>query len=253
MNKIKTLLLLLFSVTALFAFDDVFSRDVDFSSAFGDMTDVNYLTGSPASIVYQKNTEVFSIKTLFAENGYQRTYDPGQTQNIGIAFNTLRMINDKSFFAAGISYDDLRLRDVYGSREKDFYDDYFSTIDSSLNNTGYYGPQLHLLYNLEILDDLFFGVSGSYGVERGLQDTFPETITIMRNSFYGFGLDYRKPSFGVGLHGRYYDDQSYYESVKSYSDVKAKTYIGYNVFYNENASSTSKKNATGPGLNTAGI
>ena len=98
-----------------------------------------------------------------------------------------------------------------------------------------------MLYNLKLTDDLYFGISGNYGVERGLQDTFPETITIMRNSIYKIGIDYRRDSFGIGLHGRYYDDQIYYESLKSYSDVKAKTYIGYNVFYNENPSSTSQK------------
>jgi len=238
--------------SSAFAFDDVFSREIVFSSNLGDNTDMHYLTGSPASIIYKKNTEVFSLTTLFGENGYQRTYDPATTQHIGISFNTLRMINERSFFIAGISYDDMRLRDMFGSREKDFYDDYFSTIDSSMGNTGYYGPQLNLLYNLEIAKDLFFGVSGNYGVERGLKDTFPETITIMRNSSYGIGLDYRKPFFAIGLHGRYYDDQSYYESVKSYSDVKAKTYIGYHVFYNENSASTSKKKRNRMGLEYGG-
>ena len=108
------------------------------------------------------------------------------------------------------------------------------------------------MYNVEIADDLYFGVSGNYGVERGLKDTFPKTITIMRNSIYKAGLDYRKSSFGIGLHGRYYDDQTYYESVKSFSEVIPKTYIGYNVFYNELSSSTSKKKRTRNGFEYGG-
>jgi uncharacterized protein DUF6850 len=243
MNKTFKSLLILSTIlmTAVFAFEESFSRQINFNSAIDDEMNIHYLTGSPASIIYEKNIEVFSLNTVFGKNAFMRTYDPAATQNIGMSFTSLRSINDKSFFAAGISYDDLRLKDMFGSREKDFYDDYFSTIDSSSGSTGYYGPQLNILYNVELANDLYFGISGNYGVERGLKDTFPETITIMRNSAYNVGLDYRKESFGIGLHGGYYDDQSYYESVKSYSEVKAKTYIGYNVFYNENSTMTSKK------------
>ncbi|MCF7833639.1 MAG: hypothetical protein K9N05_08725, partial [Candidatus Marinimicrobia bacterium] len=211
-----------------------------------------YLTNNPASVLYEKNIEKFTLLGDFNQFGYKRTYDPESERNIVASFSTLRKISDRSFFAAGISYDDLRLIDMYGSREKDFYDDYFSTIDSSGGSTAYYGPRLTLLYNLEVAKDLYFGVMGSYGVERGLKDTFPETITIMRNSIYQAGMDYRKPGFSIGVHGRYYDDQTYYESVKSYSEVKAKTYIGYNVFYNENSSSTSKKKRNRSGFEYGG-
>jgi hypothetical protein len=254
MNKIfKVILILSIIVSAsLLAFEDVFSTKIDFGSGLDDPQSGYYLTGSPAGMIYEKNKEVFSICTAFGDNAYKRTYDPSTTQNISALFNTVRRINESSFFMAGISYEDLRQRDVFGSREKDFYDDYFSTIDSSSFNTGYYGPQLNLLYNVKIGNDLYVGISGNYGVERGLQDTFPETITIMRNSTYRVGVDYRKANFGFGLHGRYYDDQSYYESVKSYSDVKAKTYIGYNVFYNENPTSTSKKKRNRSGFEYGG-
>jgi len=254
MNKfVKTvIILLILGLSSAGAFEDVFARDIDFKTSIENSLNTYYMTNSPASIIYERNIEKFTLIGDFNQFGYKRTYDPERQQNIFVSFNTLRRINDRSFFIAGISYDDLRLMDMYGSREKDFYDDYFSTIDSSGGSTAYYGPRLNLLYNLEVAKDLYLGVMGSYGVERGLKDTFPETITIMRNSSYQVGLDYRKPNLSIGLHGRYHDDQTYYESVKSYSEVKAKTYIGYNVFYNENSSSTSKKKRTRSGFEYGG-
>jgi hypothetical protein len=254
MNKIiKTLIVFIaLGLVPLFAFEDVFSRQIDFTGQIDNSLYTTYLTANPASILYKENIELFSIKTILSDNGYKRTYDPSSSQNYSASFTSLRRINDASFFMAGISYDDLHLTDMFGSREKDFYDDYFSMIDSSAGNTAYYGPQLNILYNVEIANDLYFGIMGNYGVERGLKDTFPKTITIMRNSSYQAGLDYRKESFGIGVHGRYYDDQSFYESVKSYSQVIAKTFIGYNVFYNEKSTSTSKKKRTRNGFEYGG-
>ena len=254
MNKIIKTVIIIFVIgcSTVFAFEDVFARQIDFAGQIDDPLNTTYLTANPASILYKENREIFSIKTILSDNAYKRTYDPSSSQNYSASFSSLRRINDASFFMAGISYDDLRLKDMFGSREKYFYDDYFSMIDSSTGTTAYYGPQLNLLYNVEIANDLYLGVSGNYGVERGLKDTFPKTITIMRNSIYRVGLDYRKESFSIGVHGRYYDDQTYYESVKSYSQVIAKTYIGYNVFYNELSASTSKKKRTRNGFEYGG-
>jgi hypothetical protein len=250
MNKIllKIFITLCSFIVGLFAFEDVFSRQIDFKKGFEERYNTAHLSYSPASILYTENIEIISICSAFSENLYKRTYDPSAVQDILARYYTLRQINETSFFAAGISYNDLRLRDMYGSREKDFYDDYFSMVDSSAGTTAYYGPQLELLYNVEIAKDLYFGIMGNYGVERGLKDTFPETITIMRNSSYRTGFDYRKPSFALGVFARYYDDQSFYESVKSYTEVIPKTFIGYHVFYNENATSTSKKKRTRNGF-----
>ncbi len=253
MNKLKLILILTFlGFVFLSAFEDVFSRSTDFNTVIGDVQNAYYMTGNPAGIIYKGNIEVIDFLGSFNKNNFKRAYDPSSSNILNISYFTLRKLADNSFFAAGISYDDQRYRDMYGSREKDFYDDYFSTIDSSGGNTGYYGPRLNIMYNLEITENLFLGFSGNYGVERGLKDTFPETITIMRNSSYNVGLDYRKPAFGIGLHGRYYDDQTYYESVKSYSEVIPKTYMGYNVYFNEVSSSTSKKKRNRNGLEYGG-
>lgn len=224
----------------LFAFEDVFSRDVDFKSV-DNTSNSFYISGNPATLQYRNNIEMFWASLNYLDRNYKRTYDASVSQDVLASFYTLRKIDEKSFFAAGISYDDLRLKDMYGSREKDFYDDYFSNVDSSAGKTSYFGPQLNILYNVELAPDLFLGIHGNYGVERGLKDTFPQTITIMRNSSYKIGLDYRKESYGIGIFGRYYDNQTYYESVKRYLEVEPKTFMGYHVFYNENSSATSKK------------
>ncbi|MCF7832402.1 MAG: hypothetical protein K9N05_02345 [Candidatus Marinimicrobia bacterium] len=248
--KIFTIAILIFS--SVFAFEDDFSKQVNKLEMLKDPMNTYFFSHNPANMLYKENSEVYYVKTVFGNNGYHRVYDAATFQNYKADYSTLRMIDESSFLLASITYDDLRMKDMYGSREKDFYDDYFSTIDSSGGNTAYYGPQLSILYNVKIADDLYFGVKGNYGVERGLKDTFPETITIMRNSTYHLGLDYRKESFGIGLHGRYYDDQTYYESVKSYSEVIPKTYMGYNVIYNESPSSTSKKKRDRNGLEYGG-
>ncbi|MEA3391629.1 MAG: hypothetical protein U9Q91_01475, partial [Candidatus Marinimicrobia bacterium] len=234
--------LYLIVVSFAFAFEDPLVWTAQFLKHYEKPLNVYYLTGSPASyIMYRESKEIFRLETRFADLAYQRSYDPRATQLYRADFSAFRQINEKSFFSATISYDEYNQRDVFASMEKDFYDDYFSMIDSTLGNTKYYGPQLRIMYNFKLADNLFFGIDANYGVERSLKDTFPRTITIMRNSGYRAGLDYRTESLTIGVHGRYYDDQTYYEAVKSYSDVKTKTYMGYNVFYNELARSSVKK------------
>lgn len=254
MNKILSKILLLsFSILlGLFAFEDVFTSRLNFSKIADTENNTYYLSKDPASFRFDGNLEMISSGFNYSDKAFKRTYDPTVIQNINVSYYTLRQINDRSFFAAGISYDDLRLKDMWGSREKDFYDDYFSTVDSSAGNTAYYGPRLNFMYNVELAKDLFFGLQGDYGVERSLKDTFPQTIIIMRNSSYKIGLDYRKEKFGIGLHARYYDDQTHYEGVKYYVDVQPKTFMGYHVFYNEISSSTSKKKRVRNGLEGGG-
>lgn len=245
--------LYLIVVSFAFAFEDPLVWTAQFLKHYEKPLNVYYLTGSPASyIMYQESKELFHLETRFADLAYQRSYDPRATQLYRADFSAFRQINEKSFFSATISYDEYNQRDVFASMEKDFYDDYFSMIDSTLGNTKYYGPQLRIMYNFKLTDHLFFGIEGNYGVERSLKDTFPRTITIMRNSGYRAGLDYRTQSLTIGVHGRYYDDQTYYEAVKSYSDVKTKTYMGYNVFYNELARSSVKKKRIRNGVEYGG-
>ncbi len=249
MNKMTKYILIMFVVglTSAMAFESQFALPVN-TVKLKDSLSVNSFTANPATMQFEKNTEYYRVITQFANNSYKRMYDPSATQRFQAEYATMRRINNKSFFLTSISYDKFILKNMFASMEKDFYDDYFSMIDSTLGNTTYYGPQLQILYNYKLSDNLFLGVEGSYGVERGLKDTFPKTITIMRNSEYKLGLDYRKKSFEMGLHGRYYDDQTYYEAVKSYSDVVTKTYLGYNTFYNEISSATIKKRRIRNGL-----
>ncbi|MFA6618341.1 MAG: DUF6850 family outer membrane beta-barrel protein [Candidatus Neomarinimicrobiota bacterium] len=254
MNKIfsKTLILSFSLLLGLFAFEDVFTSRLNFSKIGNSKNNSYYLTGDPASFQFDGNLEMISTGFNYSDKAFKRTYDPTVIQNINASYYTLRQIDNKSFFAAGLAYEDLRLKDMWGSREKDFYDDYFSTADSSAGKTAYYGPRLQFMYNAELSKDLFFGLLIDYGVERGLKDTFPQTITIMRNSSYKMGLDYRKEKFGIGLHARYYDDQTHYESVKFFVEVEAKTFMGYHVFYNENSSSRSRKKRVRNGLEAGG-
>ncbi len=255
MNKyINYLFSLYLIVTSFaFAFEDPLIWKAQFLEHYEKPLNAYYLTGNPASyIMYQESKELFRLETRFADFAYQRSYDPLATQLYQADFSAFRQINEKSFFSTTISYDEYRQRDIFASMEKDFYDDYFSMIDSTLGNTTYYGPQMQIMYNVELTDRLFFGVEANYGVERSLKDTFPKTITIMRNGGYNVGFDYRTQSITIGVHGRYYDDQTFYEAVKSYSQVRTKTYIGYNIFYNESARSSVKKKRTRNGLEYGG-
>ena len=255
MNKHLKYFLSIFIVAAsvVFAFEDPYMWKAQFLKNFEIPLNVYYLTGSPASyVMYQESKELFHVETRFGDNKYHRTFDPLRTDLYRADFTAFRQINERSFFSTTISYDEYNQRDVFASMEKDFYDDYFSMIDSTIGNTKYYGPQLQLMYNVKLFDNIYFGIEGNYGVERSLKDTFPRTITIMRNSGYRAGLDYRTKALTIGVHGRYYDDQTYYEAVKSYSEVTTKTFMGYNVFYNELTSSTIKKKRIRNGLEYGG-
>ncbi len=247
-KKMITIFLLL----AVFSFAAAFENSVIRLPQFQDKTEeplsAYALTGNPAAALCPENLQILRIGTAFSALGYRRAYDPAATRLYRADFTTLRRIDDRSFFSTNISYDEYRQRDIFASMEKDFYDDYFSMIDSTLGNTAYYGPRLQILYNIRLTNRLFFGVEADYGVERSLKDTFPQTITIMRNSHYRAGFEYRGQRSALGIFGRYYDDQTHYEAVKQYSEVETKTYYGYNVYYNELATSTAKKRRTRNGL-----
>lgn len=243
MNKILKnipIFYLIFSFL-LFAFEHDAVWMPRFSEKDGLTGDFYELCGNPAAKVYRGNIQSYSVNGRLGNYNYHRIYDPLSDRNIVAEFKALMQINEAAFFQAGISYDDYRQQQIFGSMEKDFYDDYFSMIDSTLGDVAYYGPQLNILYNVRLAGNLYLGLEGNYGIERSLKDTFPKTITIMRNSTYRAGLEYRGGAAAIGIFGQFHDNQKHYEAVKEYSEVKPKTYFGYNVFYNELSSSKSEK------------
>ena len=251
MKNILPIILIAFSFAL--AFDNPFILQTDY---LGDpeLPLSNFsMNANPASLMYRGNLQLYRVQgTYLDHSAYRRMFDPASTRNAEAIYTTVRRINDGSFFSTRISYEDIKQRELFSSMEKDFYDDYFSMTDSTTGNTSYYGPRLQISYNAQLMKHLFFGIAAGYGVERGLQDTFPQTMTIMRDSDYRIGLEYRRPAFSIGIGARYYDDQNHYEAVKKYSDVQPKTYFGYNVYYNELATSTFKKKRTRNGIEYGG-
>ncbi len=247
-----TAALFLAGTVALSAFENPLIWKPVFREKVDEPPGVYGLTGNPAAYRYEGDLSAFRLQGRFDDRDYRRTYDPVSMRNLNAGFLTVRNIDENAFFVAGIHYDDCRQRDLFASMEKDFYDDYFSMADSTTGDVSYYGPQLRILYNVKLFPQVYLGLEGNYGVERSLKDTFPETITIMRNSGYRAGLDYRANRFSLGVFGRYYDDQRSYEAVKKYTNVKTYTYFGYNVFYHENPASRSEKTRTRRGLEYGG-
>ncbi|MDD3716367.1 MAG: hypothetical protein PHT46_04595 [Candidatus Marinimicrobia bacterium] len=250
MNKRPLILVLalMILVCGAFAFEQAAVWAADYRNPDTELPDMYALTGNPAGKLYAGNIQYYRIKGTFSDAAYRRIYDPARTQLYNADYTALMQINHVSYFSASIIYEDLRLREIFGSMDKDFYDDYFSMVDSTSGNVAFYGPQLKLLYNVKLSEKLFFGLEGNYGVERSLKDTFPQTATIMRNSGYRAGLEYRGKAASLGIFGRYYDNQVHYEAVKQYMEVKPRTYMGYNIFYNELASATANKVRTRNGL-----
>lgn len=245
MNKIKKIILtaiLLVFCAALWAFENPVYWSADYFSLNEKGSAVYQFTGNPATYIPgEESKESLDLYYSSTVNGYQREYDPASVNAFGAVFNAFRCVDDKSFFSFKIDYDQSRFVQHFASMEKYFYDDYFSMIDSTTGSADYYGPTLEFMYQKQILKNLYLGLDVDYGVERSLKDTFPETITIMRNSDYRLGLDYRLPGLSVNASVRYHDNKINYEAVKKYTSVIPHTYMGYNVFYNEASASTVKK------------
>ena len=66
MNKIIKTVIIIFVIgcSTVFAFEDVFARQIDFAGQIDDPLNTTYLTANPASILYKENREIFSIKTI---------------------------------------------------------------------------------------------------------------------------------------------------------------------------------------------
>ena len=240
------------AISALPAFEGPLYWQPGLTGRFAEPLTGYALTGNPAAFIYEGNIQAIRIGGDLRNMAYRRSYDPAASRDLNAEYATVRRIDDRSFFSTSITYNDYRQHDLFASMEKYFYDDYFSMTDSTTGDITYYGPQLHIMYNAEIMNNVFLGLQGDYGVERSLKDTFPETITIMRNSGYKAGIDWRKGGTSLGVFGRYYDNQVHYEAVKEYSNVKANTYLGYNVFYNELSASRLEKARNRKGIEYGG-
>ncbi len=145
--------------------------------------------------------------------------------------------------AAAASYIRNDKLNMYRSLEKNFYENYFSIIDTTIGNTKYDGPQLWFLYNRTLLKNLIAGLEINYGVESGLKDVYTKCITIIRNADVKLGIGYQsddKNTF-IGSHIRYFSRQRKYSAVKEAIEAKVITFFGYHVYRNETPRSTVRK------------
>lgn len=255
MNKRKKIILtaiLLLFCAGSWAFENPVFWSADYFSRDEQGLAMYQFIGNPATYIpYDESKEDLNLYYNSAVNGYQREYDPASVTAFGAIFTAFRQVDDNSFFSFKIDYDQSRFVQHFASMEKYFYDDYFSMIDSTTGTADYYGPTLQFMYQKQILKNLYLGLDVDYGVERSLKDTFPETITITRNSDYKLGLDYRLSGLSVNASVRYHDNKINYEAVKKYTSVIPHTYMGYNVFYNEVSASTVRKIRNRKGLELA--
>ena len=203
------------------------------------------ISRNPASYMYsyQNDFVYYQIGSSDRMNKFRRTYDPKREQNYNLLFKASKILDEKSVVSAAATYTRADKLHMYRSLEKNFYDNYFSIIDTTIGNIKYDGPQLWFLYNRTLLKNLIAGLEINYGVERGLKDVYTKCITIIRNTGIRLGLGYQsddKNTF-IGSHFRYFSRQGKYSAVKEAIDAKVITFFGYHVYRNETPRSTVRK------------
>jgi len=220
-------------------------RDIAFQESANFLISLYEISRNPASYMYSHPDDYvyYKIGSIDKLNKFRRTYDPGRERNYNLFFKASKILDEKSMVAAAAIYIRNDKFHMYRSLEKNFYENYFSIIDTTIGNIKYDGPQLWFLYNRTLLKNLIAGLEINYGVERGLKDVYTKCITIIRNIDAQLGLGYQsndKNTF-IGSHIRYFSRQGKYSAVKEAIDAKVISFFGYHVYRNEIPRSTVRK------------
>lgn len=247
--KCMILGILMFS-TYLSAYNNPLFPDIVLEESFSStiQTPLNlYRIGfNPAlfKILYQEDFVYYRASSVDKISFFRRVYDPKRQKDYQFYFYTHKTLDKKTTLAADVRYSRADQYDVYRSLEKNFYNNYYSYIDTTKGNVKYEGPQLWFLYNYSLTDNLLLGFEIDYGIERGLKDVYTKCETVIRNLDFKFGAGFKsdKGNFIAGAFARYFSYEGQYNAVKELQDAFVRTYFGYHVFRDENPRSLNRKN-----------
>jgi len=217
-----------------------------FSSTIQTPMNLYRISFNPAiyKISYREDIVYYSANSFDKINFFRRVYDPKRQRDYQLYFYTHKILDEKSTLAAAVQYNRSDQYDVYRSLEKNFYDNYFSYIDTTKGNVKYDGPQLWFLYNYSLTNSLLLGFEIDYGIERSLKDVYTKCETVIRNLDLKFGAAFNSDNGNVvtGAFARYFSYEGQYNAVKELQDAFVRTYFGYHVFRDENPRSLNRKN-----------
>ena len=217
-----------------------------FSSTIQTPTNLYQISFNPALFKnsYQEDFVYYRANSVDKINFFRRVYDPKRQRDYQLYFYTHKTLDKKSTLAAAVRYNRADQYDVYRSLEKNFYDNYFSYIDTTKGNVKYDGPQLWFLYNYSLTNNLLLGFEIDYGIERSLKDVYTKCETVIRNLDLKFGAAFNSNNGNVvtGAFARYFSYEGQYNAVKELQDAFVRTYFGYHVFRDENPRSLNRKN-----------
>ena len=195
-------------------------------------------------ISYQEDIVYYKANSVDKINFFRRVYDPKRQKDYQLYFYTHKILDEKSTLAAAVRYNRADQYDVNRSLEKNFYDNYFSYIDTTKGNVKYDGPQLWFLYNYSLTNNLLLGFEIDYGIERSLKDVYTKCESLTRNLDLKIGAAFNSNNGNIvsGVFARYFSYEGQYNAVKELQDAFVRTYFGYHVFRDENPRSLNRKN-----------
>ncbi len=195
-------------------------------------------------ISYQEDIVYYKANSVDKINFFRRVYDPKRQKDYQLYFYTHKILDEKSTLAAAVRYNRADQYDVNRSLEKNFYDNYFSYIDTTKGNVKYDGPQLWFLYNYSLTNNLLLGFEIDYGIERSLKDVYTKCESVTRNLDLKIGAAFNSNNGNIvsGVFARYFSYEGQYNAVKELQDAFVRTYFGYHVFRDENPRSLNRKN-----------
>ena len=217
-----------------------------FSSTIQAPMNLYRISFNPAvyKISYHEDIVYYSAKSFDKINFFRRVYDPKRQKDYQLYFYTHKILDKKSTLAAAVQYNRSDQYDVYRSLEKNFYENYFSYIDTTKGNVKYDGPQLWFLYNYSLSNNFLLGFEIDYGIERGLKDVYTKCETVIRNLDLKIGAAFNSKNGNIisGVFARFFSYEGQYNAVKELQDAFVRTYFGYHVFRDENPRSLNRKN-----------
>lgn len=149
---------------------------------------------NPAWLINDETAASLKIMPSYGRiwGDYKRTYDFGSADQYGVAFSGIKPMGASGTFLGYTAYNYDRRHDVYRTLKHDAYaGEAFNLADTTSGNVNYNGPKVGFKYSFGLLQNLYAGVSISYGVMDGLKDIYSSSKTLLRDVNGKIGFAYQ--------------------------------------------------------------
>lgn len=177
-------------------------------------TDSYYLSGNPAWLILEKYKDATILNSFYSTKSgeYRRRFSEKRNNFLKVGASIIKNLKSAGVFYGRFNYNYEKRKDNYQILTKRTYTgNPFYLRDNTTGDMKYTGPAMSLLYSLNLLKQLSFGLQVDYAVDNGLKEVFTYAESVNRDVNLKGGFVY-KPETDLKL-GMHYSFNSYQEKL----------------------------------------